>query len=87
MSDDEYSLNAKGPHVTDEEFARFFKRIAKIYDDDSLVLSGNVQEELRDKMCDLVHELSDEGTRIILDTVMKSSSTDGEMYRQTYIFN
>ena len=68
MSDDEYSLNAKGPHITDEEFARFFKRIAKIYDDDSLVLSGNVQEELRDKMCDLVHELSDEGTRIILDT-------------------
>lgn len=68
MSDEELSLNAKGPHVTMEEFDRFHKRTTKIYDDDSLVLSGNVQEELREKMCTLVHELSAEGTRIILDT-------------------
>lgn len=68
MSDQELSLNAKGPHVSNEEFLRFHKRTAKIYDDDSLVLSGNVQEELRENMCDLVHELSKEGTRIILDT-------------------
>lgn len=68
MSDQELSLNAKGPHVSNEEFLRFYKRTAKIYDDDSLVLSGNVQEELRENMCNLVHELSKEGTRIILDT-------------------
>ena len=68
MSDQELSLNAKGPHVSNEEFLRFHKRTAKIYDDDSLVLSGNVQEELRENMCNLVHELSKEGTRIILDT-------------------
>ena len=58
MSDQELSLNAKGPHVSNEEFLRFHKRTAKIYDDDSLVLSGNVQEELRENMCNLVHELS-----------------------------
>lgn len=64
----ETSLNAKGPKVTNEEFDKFKLRLNKIYKDDIFVLSGNVQEEIEDKMVEVVNELSQDGVKIVLDT-------------------
>ena len=61
-------INAKGPHITDEEFNKFRQRLNNIYIGDYFVLSGNVEEEIKDKIVDVIHELSQEKVRIILDT-------------------
>ncbi|MBQ2657322.1 MAG: 1-phosphofructokinase family hexose kinase [Erysipelotrichaceae bacterium] len=64
----ETSINAKGPHITDEEFNKFKSRLNNIYSDDIFVLSGNIEEEIKDRIIELVHDLSDEDVRIVLDT-------------------
>lgn len=64
----ETGLNARGPHISDEEFDRFKKRVINIYRDDIFVLSGNVQDEIDSKMIDLIHELSTDQVKIVLDT-------------------
>lgn len=70
IADDELSLNAKGPTITDEEFKKFYERTSRIYDSDSIVFSGNIQDNLKDKMISLIKELSENGSKIILDTNM-----------------
>lgn len=67
-TDSNFSLNAKGPNITQEEFEKFFLRINRIYDTDYVVLSGNIQEELVDKILLLVESMSKLGVKIILDT-------------------
>ena len=47
IADVDTSLNALGPHISDEEYNKFIMRAQKIYDSDYIVLSGNVQEELK----------------------------------------
>ncbi len=64
----ETSINAKGPHITDDEFRRFRSRLNSVYTDDIFVLSGNIEEEIKDRMIDLVHELSEDGVKVVLDT-------------------
>ena len=64
----ETSINAKGPHISDEEFKKFKSRLNNIFSDDIFVLSGNIEEEIKDRMIDLVYELSKEDVRIVLDT-------------------
>ena len=66
-ADSETGLNAKGPKITDEEFAKFKNRINKIYDDDTFVISGNIQDEIKDRMIDIIHELADEKVKVVLD--------------------
>lgn len=61
-------INAKGPHISEEEFDRFRKRLYRIYPNDIFVLSGNVQTEIFDKMVDLICDLSSNGIKIVLDT-------------------
>lgn len=61
------SLNTLGPCITNDEYDRFIKRASKIYDDDYIVLSGSVQNELKDKIVELVTNLSKVGTKVILD--------------------
>lgn len=63
----ETSLNAKGPHITDEEFEKFKTRLSKIYSGDYFVLSGNVQDEIKDKIIDTIHDLTQDGVKIVLD--------------------
>lgn len=62
------SLNATGPNVTNEEFDSFKRRATGIYDNDSIVLSGNVQDNLKDRMVELVKDLTAEKARIVIDT-------------------
>lgn len=64
----ETSINAKGPRITDMEFARFRNRLNSIYTDDIFVLSGNIEAEIKDRMIDLVRELSADGVKVFLDT-------------------
>ena len=66
-SQNETSLNAKGPKITDEEFEKFRSRISRIYKDDIFVLSGNIEEEIKDKMIGVIHELAQEGVKLVLD--------------------
>ncbi|MBO4919648.1 MAG: 1-phosphofructokinase family hexose kinase, partial [Erysipelotrichaceae bacterium] len=61
-------INAKGPHITDEEFNKFRQRLNNVYAGDYFILSGNIEEEIKDKMVDVIHELAQENVRIILDT-------------------
>ena len=70
IMDNEYetSINAKGPHITDQEFNRFRSRANSVYTDDIFVLSGNIEEEIKDRIIDLVHELCADGVKVILDT-------------------
>ena len=67
-ADSETGINAKGPHITDEEFNKFRKRMLNIYSDDIFVLSGNIEEEIKDRMIDVIHELSADGVKVVLDT-------------------
>ena len=68
MTNEETSLNAKGPTITNEEFDKFKSRLSKVYDSDIVVLSGNIQEELKERIIDVVKELITNGTKVILDT-------------------
>ncbi len=70
VMDNQYmtGINAKGPHISDAEFNRFRSRLNSVYMDDFFVLSGNIEAEIKDRIIDLVHELSDEGVKVILDT-------------------
>lgn len=63
----ETSLNAKGPHITNEEFNKFKNRLNRIYKDDCFILSGNIQDEIKDQLIETIYELSYEGVRIVLD--------------------
>ena len=62
------SLNAMGPHISDEEYNKFITRASRIYDDDYLVLSGRVQNELWDKIIKLVADLARNDVKVIFDT-------------------
>lgn len=64
----ETGLNAKGPHISDEEFNKFKSRLFNIYSDDIFVLSGSVQDEIEDRMVEIVKQLSNDGVRIVLDS-------------------
>lgn len=64
----ETGLNAKGPHISDEEFNKFKSRLFNIYSDDIFVLSGSVQDEIEDRMVEIVKQLSSDGVRIVLDS-------------------
>lgn len=63
----ETSLNAKGPHISEEEFNKFKLRLNKIYKGDYLVISGNIQDEIKDKMIETIYELSNDGVNLVLD--------------------
>lgn len=64
----ETSINAKGPIISDDEFNRFKRRLNNIYSDDIFVLSGNIEDEIKDRVIELVYELSSEGVKVFLDT-------------------
>ena len=66
----ETSINAKGPHITDSEFQRFKSRLNNIYTDDIFILSGNIEVEIKDRMIALVHELCEDGVKVLLDTAL-----------------
>ena len=64
----ETSINAVGPKITEEEFKKFRSRISNIYAGDYFVLSGNVEEEIKDGIIDIVKELSSEGVKVVIDS-------------------
>jgi len=64
----ETGLNARGPIITEEEFNKFKNRINSIYKDDYFVLSGNIQDEIENSLCDLVHDLANDNVNIVFDT-------------------
>ena len=63
----ETSLNAKGPFISKEEFEKFKTRLTKIYSGDVFVLSGNIQDEIKDDMISVIHELTEDDVKIVLD--------------------
>lgn len=68
MAKETTSLNALGPKITDDEFNKFKVRMNQIYDNDFVIMSGNVQKDLADKMCDVIKDLIDNNVKVILDT-------------------
>ncbi|MDO4197652.1 MAG: 1-phosphofructokinase family hexose kinase [Erysipelotrichaceae bacterium] len=69
MSDvHETSINAKGPHITKQEFTNFKNRLLSIYDGDYFVLSGNIEEDIKDDIVETIHELAKENVKIVLDS-------------------
>ena len=67
-SHNETSINAVGPKITDEEFNKFRSRINNIYAGDYFVLSGNVEEEIKDRIIEVVKELSENGVKVVIDS-------------------
>ena len=65
---DETGINAKGPIISEEEFNKFRKRLNNIYAGDIFILSGNIENEIKDKMVEVVKELSREGIKVVIDT-------------------
>lgn len=64
----ETGLNAKGPNILDEEFNKFKDRLSRVYEDDIFILSGNIEEEIKDRIIECVKDLCKQGTKVILDT-------------------
>lgn len=64
----ETGLNAKGPTITNEEFEKFKSRLSRVYENDIFVLSGNIEEEIKDKIIDCVKQLVSNGVKVVLDT-------------------
>ena len=64
----ETALNAKGPSISDEEFLKFERRIKQIYENDYVVFSGNIQNELGDRIIEIIRDLISSGVKVILDT-------------------
>ena len=62
------AVNARGPQVTNEEYERFKKYLERIYANDYFVLSGNVQDDLQERMLDAVQTLIYDGVKVMLDT-------------------
>lgn len=67
-NDLETDINAKGPMISDQEFNDFLARTERIYSGDTFVLSGHVQNDMHQRMLNLVADLSQRNIRIILDT-------------------
>ena len=67
-NENETGINAIGPNITDEEFERFRNRLNNIYSGDIFVLSGNIQNEIKDRMVEIVKKLCDEGVKVLIDT-------------------
>ncbi|MDO4500238.1 MAG: PfkB family carbohydrate kinase [Erysipelotrichaceae bacterium] len=68
QGEEETSLNTRGPVVNEIEYAKFANRLSQIYDNDYVVLSGNVQSTLVDRISDSIRDLSKEGVKVVLDT-------------------
>ena len=64
----ETSINAVGPKITDEEFDKFRSRINDIYPGDYFVLSGNIEEEIKERMIEIVKGLSEDGVKVVIDS-------------------
>lgn len=75
VAEEESAINALGPHISDEEYNKFYKRVSGIYEGDYFVLSGYIQEDLRDRMRDLVNELVEKGVNVIVDADKAFMST------------
>ncbi len=65
---EETSLNAKGPNITEEEFNKFMSRTTQIFDNDYVVFSGNIQDNLSDTIVSTIKNLINSNVRVILDT-------------------
>ena len=66
--DKETSLNALGPKIEQKEWDRFVKRLDSIFDNDYVVLSGNVQDDLSNSLIAAMKDLIDNNVKVILDT-------------------
>ena len=65
---DNTSFNAKGPNISDEEFDKLAMRLKNLYQNDYLVLSGNVQEDTIDNVVKLINNLDLNEIKLVLDT-------------------
>ena len=64
----ETSINTVGPKITDAEFSKFKSRLSNIYAGDYFVLSGNVEEEIKDRIVEVVRELAQDGVKVVIDS-------------------
>lgn len=68
LGEAETDINAKGPNIKPEEIAKFRRRLEKVTARDIFVLSGNIQEELKEVMEEIIADLSSRRVSIVLDT-------------------
>lgn len=65
---DNTSINAKGPNISDDEFNHLSKRLNSIYSNDFLIISGNIQDEIKDKMINLINGFDLNDIRLVIDS-------------------
>ena len=65
---DNTSFNAKGPNVSDNEFKVLINRIKNLYTNDFLVISGNIQDDIKDNIIKLLNDLDLKDIKLVADT-------------------
>lgn len=63
-----FEINASGAYVDQKAKDELFNRIKRLSSNDYLIISGNVQEELRDYIEEIVKYLCEQGISFIIDT-------------------
>ena len=63
-----FEINANGAYIEQSAKDQLFSRIKRLSSDDYLIISGNIQEQLRDYIEEIVQYLNEENINFILDT-------------------
>ena len=63
-----FEINANGAYIDQDSKDELFNRLKRLNDDDYLIISGNIQEQLRDYIEEVVKYLKEENINFILDT-------------------
>lgn len=64
---DNTSFNAKGPSIDEEEFNKLLYRLNNLYKDDYLIISGNIQDEVKDNFIKVINNIDFNDFKLFLD--------------------
>lgn len=78
--DKDTNMNACGPHIQDKDLDNLSMKLKTLYENDVFVLAGNTPEYTIDHVVEILHQLQQEGVKVVLDTdttiVKKMLETD-----------
>lgn len=80
-------INAQGPYITNEDFARFVTKTNRLMDGDTFIFSGSCHDYLQEDLHSLFVNLHNEGVRIAVDSSVKVSQMAKEVGVFLVLFN
>lgn len=67
-SDENFELNAEGPHIDEKAMTLLKNKVARLSDKDILVFSGAVNDYIVDDACAMLKDALEEKVKLVLDT-------------------